>query len=152
MKGRCSKRYIMLSVLAVHRLLNNLICIYLQTWPIVIMTVVLSQQILLWTHIYTGYFPLPPPPFNIGNSMQVAYTHYYILHQLFLILGTQGKCSIGYKTYVKSGNGASQNQHRAWAVLILTKQNSLYSRYINPIPKWARIWHMTPKKYAKMIY
>ena len=67
----------MLSVLAVHRLFNILICIYLQTWPKVIMTVPLSQQILVWTHIYTGYFPLPPPfqywELHAGNIYTLLY-------------------------------------------------------------------------------
>ena len=94
-KGQCSKRYTILSVLVVHLPLYISISIYLQSWPNVIMTVALPLQILLCPLIYTWYFALPLP-FNVGNFMQVTHTNYYILHVLFLILGTQGKFSIGF--------------------------------------------------------
>ena len=49
-----------------------------------------------YEHLFiTGISPPPPPPFNVGYFMQVTYTNYYILHVLFLILGSQGKFSIG---------------------------------------------------------
>ena len=96
-------------------------------------------------------FPPPSPPLSmLGTSCRwhIHITIYYMNYLWYFAL--RANFRMVYKTYVKSGNGAFQNQHRVWAVLILTKpENSLYSRYINPIPTWPRILAHISKKVRK---